>query len=77
MIYSNRGNNSIESLLVNGLVSSDQSEIREHIVLSYNRLSLKQFSWWPKLDGLAFESIVEEEANWLERQFAILRCWTW
>jgi hypothetical protein len=41
VVNSNRGNNSIESLLVNGSVSSDQFEIREHIVLSYNRLSLE------------------------------------
>jgi hypothetical protein len=29
----------------------------------------KQFSWQPKLDGLAFDSIDAEEASWLERLF--------
>jgi hypothetical protein len=28
----------------------------------------KQFSWQPKLDGLAFDSI-DAEASWLERLF--------
>lgn len=38
-------------------------------MLFYNRLFSEQFSCWPKLDGLTFHSIVEEEANWLERHF--------
>jgi hypothetical protein len=32
-------------------------------------LFTEQFSWWPKLDGLAFDSIDEEESTWLERPF--------
>jgi hypothetical protein len=55
-------NNSIETLLGNGLVFSDHSEIKEHIVRFDNRLFTKQLSWRPKLDGLAFDSIEEEEA---------------
>jgi hypothetical protein len=35
----------------------------------YNNLYSEQFSWWPKLDGLSFDSIGEVEANWLERVF--------
>jgi hypothetical protein len=35
MANSNRRNNSIESQLVNGPVSSDQTEIKEHIVHFY------------------------------------------
>jgi hypothetical protein len=56
-------------LLVNGLVSSNHYEIREHIVLFYNRLFTDQFSWRPKLDGLAFDSIDVEDSTWLERPF--------
>jgi hypothetical protein len=35
----------------------------------YNRLITEQFSWRLKLDGLAFDSIDEEEAIWLECPF--------
>lgn len=65
----NQRKNSIESLLVNRLVSSDHSEIKEHITLFYNRLSTEQFSWQHKLDGFVFYSIDEAEATWLERPF--------
>jgi hypothetical protein len=33
----------------------------------YDRLFTEQFSWQPKLNGLAF--VHEEEASWLERPF--------
>jgi hypothetical protein len=42
---SNRKNNSIELLLVNGLVSSNQPAIREHIMQFYDKLFSEQFSW--------------------------------
>jgi hypothetical protein len=51
------------SLLVNGSVTSDQSEIKDHIVHFYIRLFIEQFNWWPKLEGLAFDSINEEKAT--------------
>jgi hypothetical protein len=35
----------------------------------YNRLFTEQFSWWPKLDSLAFDSINEEATTLLERLF--------
>jgi hypothetical protein len=57
----NRRNNFIEPLLVNGSISSDQTEIRDHIVNFYDKLIIEQFYWRPKLDGLAFDSIDEEE----------------
>jgi hypothetical protein len=50
-------------------VSSDQSAIREHIVQYYDSLFSEQFSWRPKLDGLAFDSIDVEEALGLESPF--------
>jgi hypothetical protein len=64
---SNRRN--IEQLVVNGSVCSDQSVIRDHSVQFYNRLFTERFSWCPRLDGLLLDSIVGEEANWLERPF--------
>lgn len=65
---SNRRKNSIESLLVNGSISSYQIEIREQIMHFYDILFFEQFSWPPKLDDLAFDSI-KEEASWLEPPF--------
>ena len=65
----NRRNNSIESQLVHGSIFSDQTKIRDHIVQFYDRLFIEQFSWHPKLDGLAFDSIDDEEASLLERPF--------
>jgi hypothetical protein len=67
---SNRRNNSIEQLVVNGTVCSDQSRIREHIVQFYDNLFTERFSWCTRLDGLLLDSIGGgEEANWLERPF--------
>jgi hypothetical protein len=66
---SNRRNNSIESLMVNRTISTNPSEIRDHIVQNYSSWYTEQFGWQPKLDGLTFDSIGEVEANWLERVF--------
>jgi hypothetical protein len=38
---SNRRNNFIEQLVVNGMVCSDQAGIREHIVQFYNSLFIE------------------------------------
>jgi hypothetical protein len=65
---SNKRINSIK-LLVNGSITFDQTKIRKHIVQFYNILFTEQFSWWPKLDSLAFDSINEEATTLLERLF--------
>jgi predicted LPLAT superfamily acyltransferase len=44
---SNRRNNSIEYLMVNGTIFTDHSKISEHIVQFYDSLYTKQFSWRP------------------------------
>jgi hypothetical protein len=62
----NSRNNSIEALLVNDSVSSDQSAIREHIVQYYDSLLSEQLRWQPKLDGLAFDSLDVKKASRLE-----------
>jgi hypothetical protein len=62
----NNRNNSIEALLVNDSVSSDQSAIREHIVQYYDSLLSEQLRWQPKLDGLAFDSLDVKKASRLE-----------
>lgn len=45
----NRKNNSIEQRVINGTVSSDQSQISDHIVQFFDRLFTRQFSWWAQV----------------------------
>jgi hypothetical protein len=59
----------MDSLMVNGSESSDPIEIREYIVQFYMQLYSKQYSWRPKLDGLSFHYIGDEEGSCLEREF--------
>lgn len=49
---SNRRNNSIDQLEVNGRFSLDQSKIRDHVVLLYDSLFTERCSWGPRLDVL-------------------------
>jgi hypothetical protein len=44
--------------MVNGTISSNHTEIREHIV------QFKRFNWQPRLDDLSFGSVREDEAIW-------------
>ena len=69
MANSNRRKNSIDSLLVDGSLSTDQVEINVHIVQFYSNLYTEQSSWQLRLDNFSFDSICEVEANWLEREF--------
>jgi flavodoxin len=69
MANSNRRKNSIDSLLIDGTLSTNWMKISEHNVHFYNELYTKQFNWRPLLDDLSFESIGEAEATWLEREF--------
>jgi hypothetical protein len=41
----------------------------KNTLYSYDSLFNKQFSWWPRLDGLSFDSIGEDDTIWLERAF--------
>lgn len=59
---SNRINNTVESFVVNGFVSSNTAEIIEQILQFYNSLYSEQFGRWPKLDGLPFDFIGAEDA---------------
>jgi hypothetical protein len=62
---SNRRKNSIDSLLIDGTLSTNRVEIREHIVQFYKKLYTEQFSCRPLVDGISFDSIGKAEANWL------------
>jgi hypothetical protein len=66
---SNRRKNSIDPLLIDGILSSNRVEISEHIVQFYKELYTEQFSWRPLLDGLSFDSTGEAESIWMEREF--------
>lgn len=74
---SNRRNNLVDSLIVDGYVSSNSKEIWEHILQFYTRLYSDQFSWSPKLDGLHFNYIDVEEATWLERDLRKVKSSRW
>jgi hypothetical protein len=66
---SNRRNNTVEYLTVNGSLSSYAETIKAHTVLFYTQLYSEQSSWRRKPDGLSFHSIGVEEGPWLERVF--------
>jgi hypothetical protein len=66
---SNRRYNFIDSLLIEDTLSSNQSDIGEHVVEFYKKLFSEPFQWRPKVDGLSIDSILESEARWLERAF--------
>jgi hypothetical protein len=65
----NKRYNFIESLSVNGSVSSDQPIIRDSIVQFYKALFTEPYSWRPRLDDLDFNSIDAAEASSLELPF--------
>jgi hypothetical protein len=59
----------VGALRINGAMSSDPVEIKEHIVNYYDKLYTEQSTWRPRMDGLFFSSIDTEERIWLERDF--------
>jgi len=66
---SNRRSNSIESLSINGSVSSDQQVIREHVAQFYESLFTEPFPWRPSMDNIAFDTLDAAEASTLELPF--------
>jgi hypothetical protein len=66
---SNRKSNSIESLSVNGSISSDQQAIRDHVAHFYESLFTEPYPWRLGLDNLAFDSLDAVEASSLEFPF--------
>jgi hypothetical protein len=50
------GNNSIEHLVINGLVCLVLSVTRDHIVQFYDSIFIERFSWRPSLDGLSLDT---------------------
>jgi len=66
---SNRRFNCIESLSVNGSVSSDQPVIKDYAAQFCETLFAELYSWRPRLDDLAFDSLDAVEASSLELPF--------
>jgi hypothetical protein len=72
---SHRRYNHVGALWINGVMSSDPVEIKEHIVTYYDKLYTEQSTWRPRVDGLSFSSIDAEERLWLERDFEEQEVW--
>jgi hypothetical protein len=66
---SNRRNNTIGKLCVDGELTEDHEAIKVHIVNFYQSLYKESGVPRPLLDGLEFISLETEDVQWLERQF--------
>ena len=66
---SHRNANSIAKLNIDGMLSSNQDEIRDHIASFYEHLYVETEYGRPLLDGMQFSVISDEDAVWLERPF--------
>jgi hypothetical protein len=71
----NRRNNSIESMVVNGMSTSDPATISDHIVNFYDTLFTEPLSWRPRLDNLEFDMLSDVEASSLEEPFEEREVW--
>jgi hypothetical protein len=77
---SHRKFNQVDSLSINGTISRNPfflyiSKSKEHIVQYYNNLYFENCSWGPRVEGLSFLSIDENESFWLERTFEEKEVW--
>jgi hypothetical protein len=69
MANSNRRNNSISTLLIDGEMSTDQTAICEAITQFYIGLYTDEVGWRPKLDRLSFPLLFDDDVGWLVRPF--------
>jgi hypothetical protein len=69
MANSNKRFNTIDSLLIDGSLSSNPVDIREHAANFYESLFTEGMSWRPRLDDLEFDSLSASEASSLEAPF--------
>ena len=66
---SHQNTNTIGKLLINGVPSTSQDDIRDHIAQFYEQLYREDGYRRPYLDGIQFSAISDEDALWLERPF--------
>ena len=69
MANSNRKNNGIESLMVDGILSSDQGKIADCITQFFMNLYSEQQVLRPFPEVLVFPRISDDNADWLDRPF--------
>ena len=69
MANSNRRNNCIKTLMIDGAVSTKQDRIVDHIEQFYMNLYSEQQVQHPFLDVLDFPRISRDNVDWLERPF--------
>jgi hypothetical protein len=72
---SHRKFNQVDSLMINGIISRNHAEIKEHLVHFYSNLYLENYRWRPRVEGLSFSSIDAEESSGLERAFEEKEVW--
>ena len=66
MANSNRRNNSIDNLNIDGVLTSDQEVIEDDIARFYKSLYSEDKLHRPHLDVLNFSRISKDKAGWLE-----------
>jgi hypothetical protein len=69
MANCNKRYNTIESLHINGSLTSNPAAIRDHAVKFYESMFAERMAWRPRLDDLVFESLFAVEASSLEAPF--------
>ena len=69
MAISNRRNNTIGHLKIDGVLTSNQEVIEDGILLFYKNLYTKDKTHLPHLDVLNFSKITRDKAGWLEQLF--------
>ena len=67
--YSHLRYNRMERLRINGILSHNPVNTKDHVVQFYQRLYSERSTWRLRMDNQVFSSIDEEEKNWLERDF--------
>ena len=75
MANNRRKFNTIHSICVDGVSCDDNSSVKEAIVNFYNKLYEEDYPSRPFLEGLAFDSISEDDACDLLREFSEEEVW--
>jgi hypothetical protein len=69
------GNNSIETLVVNGTPTLDPTMVGNHIVNYYDSLFTEPLNWRPRLDNIEFDMLSNSDASSLEEPFEEREVW--
>ena len=67
----------MDSLSINGSMSNNNMDIKDHVVHFYNKKKLytELCTWRPSVDDLSFLSIDADNSNWVEREFEEQELW--